>query len=125
MAIGAFTFFCVEKAARLTLSVSGGFIARWAYNPQQIAKQRVKVKLGEGRTEAAGPNRVWAVDFVHDQLFDGRKIRSLTIVDTFSRLSSAIDVWKGYRGAYVVTTLEKATQLVGLPKSIRVDNGPL
>ena len=64
------------------------------------------------------------MDFVHDQLFDGRKIRSLTIVDTFSRLSSAIDVWKGYRGADVVTTLEKATKLVGLPKAIRVDNGP-
>jgi putative transposase len=48
------------------------------------------------------------MDFVHDQLFDGRKIRCLTIVDTFSRLSPAIDVRQGYRGADVVTTLEKA-----------------
>ena len=64
------------------------------------------------------------MDFVHEQLFDGRKIRCLTIVDTFSRLSPAIDIRQGYRGADVVTTLEKATKLVGLPKAIRVDNGP-
>ena len=87
-------------------------------------KRRVKAKLREGRAEAAGPNEVWAMDFVHDQLFDRRKIRCLTIVDTFSRLSPAIDVRQGYRGADVVTTLEKATKLVGLPKAIRVDNGP-
>jgi len=32
------------------------------------------------------------MDFVHDQLFDGRKIRMLTIVDTFTWLSLAIDL---------------------------------
>ena len=52
-------------------------------------KRRVKAKLREGRSAA---NEVWAMDFVHDQLFDGRKIRVLTIIDTFTRLSPAIDV---------------------------------
>jgi cytochrome c len=47
-------------------------------------KRRVKAKLRDGRVPATGPNQVWAMDFVHDQLFDGRKkIRILTIVDTF------------------------------------------
>jgi hypothetical protein len=32
------------------------------------------------------------MDFVHDQLFDDRKIHVMTIVDTFRRLSPAIDV---------------------------------
>lgn len=32
---------------------------------------------------AVEPNQVWAMDFVHDQLFDGKKIRVLTVVDTF------------------------------------------
>jgi putative transposase len=54
-------------------------------------KRRFKAKLIEERAEAAGPNEVWAMDFVHDQLFDGRKIRCLTFVDTFSRLSPEID----------------------------------
>ncbi len=48
-------------------------------------KRRVKAKLREDRQEAAGPNEVWAMDFVHDQLALGKKLRILTIVDTHSR----------------------------------------
>ena len=48
-------------------------------------KRRVKAKLREDRQEAVGPNDVWAMDFVHDQLATGTKIRILTVVDTFSR----------------------------------------
>ena len=64
------------------------------------------------------------MDFVHDQLFDGRKIRVLTIVDTFTRLSPAIDVRQSYRGGDVVNTLERVGREVGYPKTIRLDNGP-
>ena len=70
-------------------------------------KRRVKAKLREGRADASAANEIWAMDFVHDQLFDGRKIRALTIVDTFTRLSPAIDVRQSYRGADVVETLER------------------
>jgi transposase InsO family protein len=55
-------------------------------------KRRVKAQLREDRSPATAANQVWAMDFVHDQLFDGRKIRILTVVDTFTRLSPAIDV---------------------------------
>src|SRR4029077_7065333 len=87
-------------------------------------KRRVMAKLREGRSTATAPNQVWAMDFVHDQLFDGRKIRVLTVVDTFTRLSPAIDVRHSYRGADVVETLERAAIETSLPKTIRVDNGP-
>ena len=50
-------------------------------------KRRVKAKLREDRAPATRPNDVWAMDFVHDQLATGRKIRVLTVVDTFSRFS--------------------------------------
>jgi len=46
------------------------------------------------------------MDFVHDQLFDGRKIRILTVIDTFTRLSPAIYVRQQFRGAGVLATLE-------------------
>jgi putative transposase len=46
-------------------------------------KRRVKAQLREDRSRPTTANQVWAMDFVHDQLFDGRKIRVLTIVDTF------------------------------------------
>jgi len=48
-------------------------------------KRRVRAKLRDDRQEAVGPNDVWAMDFVHDQLATGKKIRVLTVVDTFSR----------------------------------------
>ena len=87
-------------------------------------KRRVKAKLREDRSLATVPNQVWAMDFVHDQLFDGHKIRILTIVDTFTRLSPAIEVRQSFRGADVVETLERAGGEIGYPQTIRVDNGP-
>jgi len=62
------------------------------------------------------------MDFLSDQLFDGSKIRILTIVDAFSKVLPAIDVRQRYRGSDVVDTLEQVTAIHGLPKNIRVDN---
>jgi transposase InsO family protein len=60
---------------------------------------------------------------VPDQLATGRKIRVLTIVDTYSRFSPAIDARFSYRGEDVVQTLERVCKIVGYPKAIRVDQG--
>ena len=86
-------------------------------------KRRVKAKLREDRSEATRTNQVWAMDFVHDQLATGRKLRILTIVDTFSRFSPATDPRFNYKGEDVVQTLERVCHEVGYPKTIRVDNG--
>ena len=86
-------------------------------------KRRVKAKLREDRIEATRPNETWAMDFVHDQLATGRKIRVLTVVDTFSRYSPAIDPRFSYRGEDVVQTLEKICVKSGYPRTIRVDQG--
>ena len=108
----------------------------WAVNPKRIyrlykemglqlrnkvPKRRVKAKLRGDRTEATKTNHVWAMDFVHDQLATGRKIRILTIVETFSRFSPAVDLRFSYRGEDVVPALEKVCGQVGYPQSIRVD----
>lgn len=85
-------------------------------------KRRVKAKLRGDRQVATQPNEVWAMDFVHDQLFDGTKIRILTIVDTHTRLSPAIDARQSYRGSDDVDTLERASRALGYPKTIRLDN---
>ncbi|MYD93798.1 MAG: transposase family protein [Chloroflexi bacterium] len=85
-------------------------------------KCRVAAKLREDRRPPAAPNQVWAMDFLSDQLFNGRTIRILTIVDAYSRLSPAIDVRASYRGTDVVETLERVTGLHGTPQTIRLDN---
>lgn len=38
------------------------------------------------------PNQVWSLNFVADQLADGRRFRALTILDVFTRESLAIEV---------------------------------
>src|SRR5690606_8172864 len=70
------------------------------------------------------PNECWSMDFLSDQLFDGRKIRVLSIVDNFTRLSPALDVRFSYRGSDVVDTLERISARYGRPQRIRVDQGP-
>jgi putative transposase len=86
-------------------------------------KRRVKAKLRDDRKVATQPNETWAMDFVHDQLATGNKIRVLTIVDLFSRYSPAIDPRFSYRAEDVVRTLERTCSMIGYPRSIRVDQG--
>lgn len=86
-------------------------------------KRRVKAKLREDRCEATAPNETWAMDFVHDQLATGRKIRILTVVDTFTRFSPIIDPRFSYRAENVVEALDRVCQQIGFPKAIRVDQG--
>lgn len=80
-------------------------------------------KLREDRTEATRRNKNWAMDFAHDQLVTGRKIRVLTILDTFSRFSPATDPRFRYRGEDAVQTLERVCRQFGDPSAIRVDQG--
>ena len=63
------------------------------------------------------------MDFVHDQLATGRKLRILTIVDTYSRFSPAVNPRFSYRGEDVVLALERVCHQIGYPQSIRVDQG--
>ena len=86
-------------------------------------KRRVKAKLRDDRRAACTSNEIWAMDFVHDQLATGQRIRVLTVVDTFSRFSPVIDPRFSYRAEDVVTALEGACASTGYPKTIRVDQG--
>jgi hypothetical protein len=70
-------------------------------------KRRVKAKLRNDRQSATQPNETWAMDFVHDQLATGRKLRVLTIIDTFSRFSPAIEPRFNFHGPDVVEILQE------------------
>lgn len=66
----------------------------------------------------------WSMDFVADALFDGRKIRCLTIVDNYSSKCMAIEVGQGLKGNYVVSVLEELRLFhQAVPRKIQVDNG--
>ncbi len=64
------------------------------------------------------------MDFVSDQLFDGRKFRALTIVDNYSRKCLAIHVGQSLKGDDVVSVMEQVKQENNaVAKRIQVDNG--
>ncbi|CAL1125064.1 unnamed protein product [Cladocopium goreaui] len=81
-------------------------------------------QVREDRPSTTCMNQCWSMDFMADQLFNGRRFRLLTLVDNFSRESLAIRVGQKLKGDDVVSVLEEVTRLRGKPKSIRVDNGP-
>jgi putative transposase len=76
----------------------------------------------ERRRPAAGRNEIWSMDFVADELTDGRRFRTLTVVDLFTRECLEIAVGRGLTGQDVVATLERLRFDRGLPQRIYCDN---
>lgn len=70
------------------------------------------------------PNIQWALDFVHDSLYCGKRFRTLNIIDEGTRECLAIEVDTSLPAERVIRVLERLKIERGLPKQIRVDNGP-
>jgi putative transposase len=76
------------------------------------------------RPQLSTINQCWSMDFVADQLFDGRKFRALTIVDNFSRQCLAIHVGQSLKGEDIVGVMEQIKyEQKTVPIRIQVDNG--
>lgn len=76
------------------------------------------------RVTVSGITQCWSMDFVSDQLFDGRRFRALTVVDNYSRKCLAIHSDKSIKGDQVVQVMEGLKILEGkTPDRIQVDNG--
>ncbi len=67
-------------------------------------------------------NERWSMDFVSDGLSNGRRFRTLNIVDDYSRECPVIEVDTSLPGTRVVRVLERMAETRGLPKTIVVDN---
>lgn len=76
------------------------------------------------RPAAMAIDESWSMDFMSDQLCNGRRIRLLTLVDNFSRESLAIEVGEHIGSDRVVEILNKLSKQRNLPRRIQVDNGP-
>ena len=73
---------------------------------------------------AAGVEESWSMDCMSDELFDGRRIWLLTIVDNFTRESLAIKVAASIKGEVFMEVLQRLLLQHRLPRTIQVDNGP-
>ena len=65
----------------------------------------------------------WSMDFVHDQLIDGRAFRVLTVVDNWSRESVVLEAGFRMTGETVVRALLKVAEQRPLPRSITLEHG--
>jgi putative transposase len=72
----------------------------------------------------ARPNEIWALDFMSDSLYQGRRFRTLNILDEGVREALAIEIDTSLPAERVVRTLQQLAAWRGLPKAIRLDNGP-
>jgi len=69
-------------------------------------------------------NECWSMDFMHDQLEDGRCYRLFNVIDDFNREGLAIEIDLSLPAARVARVLNQIIEWRGKPKQIRCDNGP-
>ena len=129
---------CTAKPADLVHSLTGAntpslaeaqFLLRKA--PFSSAERQIPLA---GKTESrqtasfleqqSRPNQEWSIDFVTDALANGRAIRSLTVLDDFTKESLAIEVDTSLSGLRVTRVLDRIIAERWKPGGLRLDNGP-
>ncbi|WP_209490465.1 IS3 family transposase [Xanthobacter flavus] len=96
-------------------------------------EERLMVRRRGGRKRAIGtrapmmiplrPNERWSLDFVADQMTDGRRFRMLAIVDDCTRECLALVADTSLSGVRVARELDRLLAERGRPKMIVSDNG--
>jgi putative transposase len=69
-------------------------------------------------------NDCWSMDFMHDQLEDGRSYRLFNVIDDFNREGLGIEVDFSLPAIRVIRALDQIIEWRGKPRQIRCDNGP-
>ena len=93
-----------------------------------MVRRRLRKRIAAGkRVPLPMPSRAnerWSLDFMSDQLADGRVFRTLNIVDDFTRECRAIEVDTSLTGQRLVRVLEGLCAEHGRPQALVMDNGP-
>ena len=87
-------------------------------------KKRLSVPVQDPLEVPESPNHTWSADFMSDALSDGRKIRVLNITDDYNREALSIEAGLSITSERVIRIFELLEEEYGLPKNLRLDNGP-
>ncbi len=93
-------------------------------NLPRLAKKQVFTR---GRMPLLAPtaiNQMWALDFIHHTLYDGRKFRLLNVIDEASREALRRDCGNSFSGRRPVRVMDDLIDFYGKPPAIRMDDGP-
>ena len=93
-------------------------------NLRRKSKKRLPARVKRELFQPEEMNQVWSVDFMSDSLWNGRKIRLLNVIDDYNREILWIETDTSLPTHRVIRTLEALKECRGLPKMIRVGNGP-
>ena len=104
-------------------SESGEYIAQMKLNLPRRTKKRL-IRPMQPLDAPLWPNEIWSLDFMSDSLYQGRRFRTLNILDEGVREALAIEIDTSLPSQRVVRVLQQLEAWRGLPKAIRLDNGP-
>ena len=76
------------------------------------------------RLRPVHPNHIWAIDFVHDKLSNGRSYKMLTVLDEYTREALCVAVRPKMNATDVLDVMHRLVMKHGKPEFIRSDNGP-
>jgi putative transposase len=86
-------------------------------------KRKVRYVRGTLVTPVHAPNERWSLDFMHDALASGRRLRVLMVIDDYTRECLATEIERGFSSQRVISILERIGCVRGLPTTLRFDNG--
>lgn len=87
-------------------------------------RKRLPKRTATPLTQPPAPNSCWSMDFMSDALLNGRRFRTLNVIDDFNREALAIEVDTSLPALRVTRVLDTIAAQRGYPQRIRVDNGP-
>ncbi len=93
-------------------------------NLPRRTKRRVPTRLRRPLVAPGRLNGIWALDFMHDALYCGRRFRTFNVLDEANREGLGIEVGHSIPAERVVRVLEQLVALYGRPDAFRLDNGP-
>ena len=93
-------------------------------NHKRRTKKRLPARNRQPLDTPAIANAVWALDFMSDALYVGRRFRTLNVLDEGMREGLTIEIDTSLPGVRVIRVLERLSAWRGLPQAIRCDNGP-
>lgn len=87
-------------------------------------KRRIKRDKPVPLTVPEAPNEIWSMDFMHDQLTDGRTFRLFNVLDDCNREGLGIEADFSLPAIRVIRALDQIIEWRGKPGRLRCDNGP-
>lgn len=87
-------------------------------------RNRIKRPYPGELSEPTAPNQVWSMDFMADQLSNGRSFRTFNVLDDYNREGLGIEVDFSLPAARVTRALDQIIEEKGKPAALRCDNGP-